>query len=264
VTAELTPVGESLLGRVALVTGASRGIGRAIALDLAARGAKVASAARTLEGAATTAAAIESMGANAAAFGADLRDPGQVASLVDAVVGQFGGLDIIVNNAGISRSASLSEEDADGFGEVIAMNLVAPFLIVRRALRHLAASRRGAIVNVGSVLGLVALRDATAYCAAKGGLHQMTRAMALDLAPAAVRVNCVAPGYIRTDMFDTSHTPERKRRIAHLHPLDRVGAPEEVARAVTFLVSDDASFITGACLPVDGGLTSQFGFDAVP
>jgi 3-oxoacyl-[acyl-carrier protein] reductase len=256
------PPTQKLAGRVALVTGASRGIGRAVALDLAAHGATVAVAGRTLPGAIETANLIASTGASAAAFAADLRDPDELATLVDHVVGRFEQIDILVNNAAITRAAGLAEETADGFADVIALDLTAPFLLVNRSLPQLSASPNAAVVNIGSVLGLVAFRGATAYSAAKGGLHQMTRAMAVDLASVGVRVNAVAPGYIKTDMFDESHPPGRKLRIAALHALGRVGAPEEVASAVSFLASDDASFITGVCLPVDGGLTAQFGFEA--
>jgi NAD(P)-dependent dehydrogenase (short-subunit alcohol dehydrogenase family) len=255
-------VAGTLEGRVALVTGASRGIGRAIALELAAEGAAVAAAARSAQAAGPVVAAIGAHGGEAAAFGADLAEPGAPAGLVDAVLARFGRLDLLVNNAGVTRAASVADEDAEGFGTVLATNLVAPFLLVQRALPALRASPHGAVVNVGSILGIVALQGASAYCAAKGGLHHLTRALALDLAPDGVRVNCVAPGYIATDMFETSHPPQRKARVAALHALERVGSPEEVAKVVAFLCSDAASFLTGVCLSVDGGLTAQFGFDA--
>jgi NAD(P)-dependent dehydrogenase (short-subunit alcohol dehydrogenase family) len=126
---------------------------------------------------------------------------------------------------------------------------------------HLERSSGPAVVNIGSVLGVVAQRGATAYCASKAGLHQLTRQMAMDLAPRGIRVNCVAPGYIRTELFRRSNPPARQSRLAELHALGRVGEPGEVARTVTFLASDAASFVTGACLMVDGGLTAQYGFE---
>jgi NAD(P)-dependent dehydrogenase (short-subunit alcohol dehydrogenase family) len=251
-----------LAGRVALVTGASRGIGRAIAVDLAWAGAEVAACSRDRERTAETVRTIEAAGGRAAAFVVDLRSVDDTEGLVGSAVERFGRLDILVNNAGISRTAGGLSETLEGWNEVLATNLTAPFLLARRAADHLAAGGHGAIVNVGSVMGLVAMRDLTAYAAAKAGLHHMTRQLALDLAPVGVRVNCVAPGFVRTDLFETSHTEERKAHIAGLHALGRVGLPEEVAHAVTYLVSDRASFVTGACLVVDGGLTAQAGVDA--
>jgi NAD(P)-dependent dehydrogenase (short-subunit alcohol dehydrogenase family) len=249
-------------GRIALVTGASRGIGRAIAVDLARNGATVAACSRDREGTDETVGLIEAAGGAAAAFVVDLRSPDQTEALVGSVVERFGQLDILVNNAGISRTAGGLSETLEGWSEVLATNLTAPFLLARRTADHLAASGHGAIVNVGSVMGLVAMRDLTAYAAAKAGLHHMTRQLALDLAPVGVRVNCVAPGFVRTALFEASHTEARKAHIARLHALGRVGAPEEVAHAVTYLASDRASFVTGACLVVDGGLTAQVGVDA--
>jgi 3-oxoacyl-[acyl-carrier protein] reductase len=255
-------VSAELGGRVALVTGASRGIGRAIAVDLAENGATVAASGRDRERTAETVRLIEAAGGGADAFVADLRSTDQTEALIGSVVDRFGRLDILVNNAGISRTAGGLSETLQGWNEVLATNLTAPFLLARRAAERLASCGHGAIVNVGSVMGLVAMHDLTAYAAAKGGLHHMTRQLALDLAPIGVRVNCVAPGFVRTALFETSHTEERKAHIARLHALGRIGAPEEVAHAVTYLASDRASFVTGACLVVDGGLTAQAGVDA--
>jgi 3-oxoacyl-[acyl-carrier protein] reductase len=255
-------VSAELAGRIALVTGASRGIGRAIAVDLARSGATVAACSRDREQTAETVRLIEAVGGGADAFLADLRSPDQTDALIGSVVERLGGLDILVNNAGIARTAGGLSETLEGWNDVLATNLTAPFLLARRAVEHLAARGHGAIVNVGSVMGLVAMRDLTAYAAAKAGLHHMTRQLALDLASVGVRVNCVAPGFVRTALFEASHTDERKAHIAKLHALGRVGVPEEVAHAVTYLASDRASFVTGACLVVDGGLTAQAGIDA--
>jgi NAD(P)-dependent dehydrogenase (short-subunit alcohol dehydrogenase family) len=248
-----------LAGRVAIVTGASRGIGRAICLDLGRHGAVVAATSRNRALGEETVSLVSVEGGSARFFEVDVRDEDQVDRLIQAVIEQFGQLDIVVNNAGISRLQGIDTENLAGWSEVLATNLTAPFLLVRHALPHLKASSAAAVVNVGSVLGLVAMRETTAYCAAKGGLHQMTRALALELARWAIRVNCVAPGFIRTEMYEGGHPPDRKARIEQLHALGRVGTPDEVARTVRFLASDDASFVTGACLPVDGGLTAQFG-----
>jgi 3-oxoacyl-[acyl-carrier protein] reductase len=255
-------VSADLAGRVALVTGASRGIGRAIAVDLARNGAAVAVCSRNVDLLAETASLIVSAGGDARAFKVDVRSPEEIEGLVRSVVERFAGLDILVNNAGIARTAGGTSETLEGWSDVLDTNLTAPFLLTRCAADRLGAGGHGAIVNIGSVMGLVAMRELAAYCAAKAGLHHLTRQFALDLAPLGIRVNCVVPGFIRTELFESSHDEERKARIARLHALGRVGRPEEVADAVTYLVSDRASFVTGACLVVDGGLTTQVGVDA--
>jgi NAD(P)-dependent dehydrogenase (short-subunit alcohol dehydrogenase family) len=249
----------ALHDRVALVTGASRGIGRAIAVDLARNQAFVAAASRDVSATEGTLAGIASEGGRAAFFEADLRHEEAIVDLIERVIADLGRLDVLVNNAGVSRLEGAASESLEGWNEVLTTNLTAPFLLVRHAADHLKGAGSGAVVNVGSVLGVVAMREASAYCAAKAALHHLTQQQALDLAPWNVRVNCVAPGFIRTEMYEGGHPPERKVKIAELHALGRVGDPEEVARAVTFLASDAASFITGACLLVDGGLTAQFG-----
>jgi 3-oxoacyl-[acyl-carrier protein] reductase len=245
--------------RVALVTGASRGIGRAIALDLARHDTVVAAASRDVPATQSTLESIVAEGGKASLFEADLREEHRIVDLIEQVVSELGRLDVLVNNAGVSRLEGASTESLEGWNDLIATNLTAPFLLVRHSVKHLKRSGSGAVVNVGSVLGVVAMQNVSAYCAAKAALHHLTRQQALDLARWNVRVNCVAPGFIRTEMYEDSHPPERKERIARLHALGRVGTPEEVAQAVTFLVSDAASFITGSCLLVDGGLTAQFG-----
>lgn len=252
-----------LSGRVAVVTGASRGIGRAIAVDLARWGAAVACASRDVELARATCHAIRVDGGDAVAVPVDVRDEGSIVGMVKSVLDAFGGVDILINNAGIAGGGSVAQTEPESWSDVLSTNLTSVFLCTRHLVDHLARSGKGSIVNVGSINGAVSMKQLAAYCASKGGLHHLTKQMALDLAEFGIRVNCAAPGFIRTDMFETSHSDERKAHIARLHALGRVGVPEEVAYPVSFLCSDLASFITGAVLFVDGGLTVQFGLDAV-
>jgi len=251
-----------LPGRVALVTGANRGIGRAIARDLVCRGARVICASRDIEAAAAVAEEIGSPGESTAAVALDVLEESSVDRAVAEGLRAFGALDILVNSAGIS----LVEPAGQGAGwrRVIDTNLTGAYLCIRAAIEPLSRSHSAAIVNVGSINGLVTAKGLAAYCASKGGLHQLTRQLALELAERAIRVNCVAPGFVRTDMFESGHSEERKAWIARLHAMGRVAEAEEVASAVAFLCSDLASFVTGAVLTVDGGLTTQFGLEAGP
>ncbi|MBM3678635.1 MAG: glucose 1-dehydrogenase [Actinobacteria bacterium] len=250
-----------LHGKVALVTGASRGIGKAICLDLAAHGAAVACVSRDGDRAEETAAACRDAGTQALAVVADIREAAARRETVARCEADLGGLDVLVNNAGIVAGGGADAESDEDWADVIATNLTAPFMLTRDAVPLLRRSGRGAVVHIGSILGEVTAHGVTSYCAAKGGLHHLTKQQANDLARHGIRVNLVAPGYIRTDMFEGGHTEERKAHIAKLHPLGRVGDAAEVAACVTFLVSDRASFVTGACLAADGGLLTQYGYE---
>ena len=238
-------------GMRVLVTGGTRGIGRAVAEECRAAGAAVAVSCRAADiGRALPADVVVE---------ADLATPGGPGATVAGAVAALGGLDVLVNNAATSHVAALAEEEPAAWAETLAVNLTAPFRLVQQALPHLRRSRAAAVVNVGSVLGRRSMAGTAAYEASKGGLHRLTEQLALELAPDGVRVNCVAPGFVRTEMFERNQAPERRRAIAGLHPLGRVGEPAEVARAVVFLASGAASFVTGACLAVDGGLAVQVG-----
>ncbi len=244
-----------LKDKVALVTGASRGIGAAIALRLAAEGAAVVvNYAGSREAAEGVVASIESAGGRAIAIQADISDSAACAALVEQSLAEYGSLDVLVNNAGITRDGlvvRMSDEDWDA---VIKTNLTGAFSMTRAAGAVMMKARSGAIVNVSSVIGLVGNAGQANYAAAKAGLLGLTKSVARELAPRSVRVNAVAPGFIETDM--TASLPEKVCEAARSTIAMRTfGTPEDVAAAVAFLTSDDARYITGQVLAVDGGMT---------
>ncbi|MGE0040188.1 MAG: 3-oxoacyl-[acyl-carrier-protein] reductase [Vicinamibacterales bacterium] len=242
----------ALDGRIALVTGASRGLGRAIALDLAARGALVVAAARG-DHAADTVSAIVAAGGRAEAGTVEMTDSAAVAALVGGVIERHGRLDIVVSNAGITRDQLLLRMKRDDWDAVIATNLTASFELCQLALKPMIRQRAGRIVMVGSVVGQMGNAGQANYAASKAGLIGFAKALAREVASRNVTVNVVAPGMIETDMTraigEAAHAEWEK-----LIPLGRLGSPADVAAAVGFLASDEAAYITGQVLAVNGGM----------
>lgn len=244
-----------LTGKAAIVTGGAMGIGRAIAEALSAAGARVAIVDRTPSTAIGDGIALQ----------ADVSDGAACADAVARAAEAFGGLDILINSAGIQRYGNVVDTPEDEWDEVIGVNLKAMFLMAKHAMPHLIASGAGAVVNVASVQAFAAQRGVVAYSASKGGVVAMTRAIAIDHAP-AVRANCICPGSVDTPMlrwaaerFGEGDPEGTVRQWGKMHPMGRVARPEEVAQAALFLASPASSFITGAALLVDGGLLSVIG-----
>lgn len=251
-------------GRRVLVTGAGSGIGRATALLAAGEGAElllVGRRAGALEAAAETCRAA---GGRALALAVDLTEDEAPARLAREVEAGGGALHLLVQSAAQALSGSVEETAPEEWDRLLAINLTAPYRVARALLPALRRAERAAIVNVASTLALGAIPRAAAYCASKGGLVQLTRAMALDLAPEGIRVNAVCPGAVDTPMLrvdrqDGLSADERVSRLAAIHPLRRVGKPEEIARLILHLGSEEAGFTTGVAWPVDGGMTAGWG-----
>ena len=242
-------------GKTAVVTGGSRGIGRAVCLELAKGGANVVLCYAGNESAANDAvAACEALGAKALAVRCDVADAGEVKALVDTAVKAFGRVDILVNNAGITRDGLLLTMREEDFDAVVATNLRGTFLCMKAVARPMMRQRYGRIVNLSSVVGLRGNAGQVNYAASKAGVVGMTKSLAKELASRNVTVNAVAPGFIETDMTAAMPESAKTATLAAI-PMQRLGAAEDVARAVAFLVSDEAAYITGQVLAIDGGMS---------
>jgi NAD(P)-dependent dehydrogenase (short-subunit alcohol dehydrogenase family) len=237
-----------LIGKRALVTGASSGIGRAIALELGREGAEVIVHGRDAERGALTVKAIEAEGGQARFVAADLSEPADVTRLV----GLAGDLDILVNNAGFASFGPTAELDVETFDELFASNVRAPYLLVAGIAPRMAARGDGSIVNVGSMAGEIGLAGGAAYGATKAALSSMTRAWAAEFSPGGVRVNAVAPGPVHTDGGNSDRTDA----LGQTTPMNRAARAEEIAEVVGFLASPRASYVTGAIVAADGGRTA--------
>ena len=243
----------NLEGRVALVTGASQGIGRACALHLARNGASVAVAARNAQKLDELVAEIASTGAKAAAFAMDVADEEQVKAGIKAALAHFGKIDILVNNAGITRDQLVMRMKRADWDAVLATNLTSAYLAIQKVIPSMLKQRWGRIINISSVFGRTGQAGQANYAASKAGLLGLTMAIAREVASRSITCNAVAPGFIETNMT-AGLSDEFKQTALKQIPLGRVGTPDDVANAVTFLASEEAAYITGHVLNVNGGM----------
>lgn len=252
----------SLQGQVAIVTGAGRGIGKAIALGLADAGADVVVAARTVSQIESTAGEIVAKGRKALAIPTDVRWSEQVDNLIEKTIAQFGKIDVLVNNAGGSFAASTLELTERGWDALMAENLRSVFLCSKAAAKVMIKQRKGSIINISSVAGFRPYSSNAAYGAAKAGVINLTMTMALDLAPYNIRVNCIAPGSIATEgalQIQRSDPELMERRLASI-PLGRLGQTWDIVGAVIYLASEASSYMIGQTLVIDGGVTISTGW----
>jgi 3-oxoacyl-[acyl-carrier protein] reductase len=242
-----------LKGKVALVTGAAQGIGKAVALALAGEGADIALSDINLEGARVVAQEVESLGRRTLALKVDVSQAKEVSEMVDKVLDKFKKIDILINNAGVTADSLLVRMSEADWDKVVTINLKGAFLCLKAVARPMIKSRSGKIVNVASVIGLIGNAGQANYAASKAGVIGLTKSAARELASRGINVNAVAPGFIQTAMTDK--LPEAvKQEMKSQIPLGRFGVPEDVARAILFLVSDRASYITGQVINIDGGM----------
>jgi NAD(P)-dependent dehydrogenase (short-subunit alcohol dehydrogenase family) len=243
--------------KVAIITGGASGIGLAIARKFSKEGVTTVIVGRDTR---KLKDACKEMGKNAHYVACDLADLSAIPALVQDVIDRFGRIDILVNNAGINMKKEIADVTDDDYQKVILTNQTSTFSLTRAVAGFMGEQEGGSILNISSMASQYGLPYVIAYSASKSAIEGMTRAMAVELAQAGIRVNCIAPGFIKTNMSSVAldKDPERKKKVLSRTPLGRLGKPEEVANAAWFLVSDEASFITGVVLPVDGGNSVGF------
>ena len=248
----------SLAGKVAFVTGAGRGLGRAGALALAKAGADVVLVSRTRSQLEETAASIETLGRKSLVVTADTRNSAEVEAAVRATVEAFGRIDILFNNAGTNVRKNVVDMPDEDFHTIMDTNVKGAFLVARAVARQMVLQRSGAIINMSSMSAVSAEPTKAVYAASKGAMALLTKGLALELAPHGIRVNAIAPGYMLTSLVKggLDADPARKERVLARIPLGRLGEPEEIGGAVVFLASDASRYITGASLSIDGGWTA--------
>ena len=242
-----------LKGKVAFITGFGSGLGQAIAVMFAKEGAAVAGTSPTESKGRETVALVEKLGGRALFWPGDVSKSTQMKKLIDETVRQLGGIDIVVNSGGVRTNGSITEISEEAWDRTLEVNLKGVFVVSRVAIPEMKKRGGGVILNIGARSGMLGQAGRAAYCASKGGMVTLTEAMAMDHAKDKIRVSCICPGPTRTPMVDTS-TPEKLARYKTRVPIGRIGEPEDVAYAALFLASDEASMITAAILPVDGGM----------
>ena len=242
-----------LSDKIALVTGASRGIGQSISMILAQNGAHVVCVSRNVNDVQSVADKITHQRFNASAASCDISDSNNVTELVKDIIEKHGRIDILINNAGITRDNLLMRMSEDDWNEVVNVNLKAAFTAIKAASRSMIKQRSGRIINISSVVGLIGNAGQVNYAASKAGLIGMTKSVAREFASRGITANCIAPGYVETQMTNKL-TDEVKSSLKEQIPLGRIGNVEDIAYAVAFLASDEASYITGQTLAVDGGI----------
>jgi NAD(P)-dependent dehydrogenase (short-subunit alcohol dehydrogenase family) len=251
-------------GKVAVVTGAGSGIGRAAAVRFAAEGAAVAVADLNADAAKNTAAQISAAGGRALAVAADVSDRAQVSGCFAQILTEYGRIDVLYNNAGVNSSGSVLDATEDDWDRSFAVNAKGTFLCAQAAAPAMVAAGGGSIINQGSVAALVGIANFASYCASKGAVVALTRSMSVDLAPRGVRVNAICPGTVYTPLMEPMLRARGQGDLAAglalttaKYPIGRLGTPAEIAAVALFLASDDSSFLTGSVITADGGMTSQ-------
>jgi len=247
-----------LRDRVAIITGGGTGIGRAIAQAFAGEGAKVALVGRRIDRLRETERMIKDNGGVALCVPADVQEESDIERIVSETIKAFGRLDILINNAGVYIRGAATETSIADWDRTINTNLRGVFMLCKRAIPEMEKSGGGAIINISSTAGMRAIPSYEAYCVSKAGLDMLTKCLALDYAAKQIRVNSISPGVVDTPIHRQTKVKlgeeEWEKRVAAMHPLGRVGRPEDIAAAAIYLASDDASWVTGVILPVDGGI----------